>query len=185
MNFMPLLGVHFHFHPPFTEVALFSVIDIDVPLLLSSKFHPRAPVLFQLLRSFVLTDSLSITLLLTFTPYFDFHLTVQYALDAFILEDVTFDLSFLSKCSLNSLLYFIVNSSNNLFTMRIGNSSPRFSTHALSNTAFSPCPVWKLFLPGALNPSSWPFLFALFGMSTIFYAAIWPFLYIKLPVPFS
>lgn len=105
---------------------------------LSSKFHPHAPVLFQLLTSFVPTDNLSITLLLTFTPYFDFPLMVQYALDALVLEDVTFDLLFLSKCSLNSLLYFIVNPSNNLFTMRIGNSSPPFSTHTLQPSLFPP-----------------------------------------------
>lgn len=71
---------------------------------------------------------------------------VQYALDALVLEDVTFDLSFLSKCSLNSLLCFIVNSSNNMFTMRISNSSPPFSTHTLSNTAFFPLPCLETVL---------------------------------------
>lgn len=63
---------------------------------------------------------------------------VQCALDASVLENVTFDLPFLSKYSLNSLLHFILNSSNSLFTIRIGNSPPPFPTHTLPSTPFLP-----------------------------------------------
>lgn len=141
MTFIPHLGIHFHFPSSFYRgCTLFYHKHWRFSFALSSKFHPYAPVLLQLLTSFVPTDGFSFTLFLTFTYYFDFPLMVQYALDALFLEDVTFDLSFLSKCSLNFLLYFIVNSSNNLFTIRIGNSSPPFSTHTLSNTAFFPLP---------------------------------------------
>lgn len=78
---------------------------------------PSEPVLFHLFTSFVASQSLSLTLL-NLTLYFDFPLTVQYALDASVLENFTFDLYFLFKYSLNSLIHFILNSSNSLFTIK-------------------------------------------------------------------
>lgn len=85
---------------------------------------------------------------------------VQFASDASVLENITFDLFFLSKYSLNSLLDFVLDLSGSLFTTRISNSS-LFPTHTLSNTAFAPCPLWQLFLPDTVKTSFLPFFFSL------------------------